>query len=367
MKIIDITPFFHSKSGGIRRYLIEKTKFLADLPHIKHTIIIPGKKGRTYKVNQSKVYEVSSFSVPFSGGYRYFRNRKEIEEILREEKPDIVEFGGIYHLVDRFKTNGFRKVAFYHSDVKLYLSLLPLPGRFRDVIWREYFIPRLNKADLILSPSHCQSTILKSFGLERVKTLNLGLDTALFSPQKRDPFFCEKYNLSKDKVKLLYVGRLSPEKNIDLLLRLIETLDPKRFHLFIAGEGQERSKVEKYKNRLLNLTYLGYIDNQEELASLYASCDIFLSTSHKETFGLSFLEAQASGCLLVSLDMGLETQPFKDFLVKSYDLREFKKAVEKAAQALTESMRHKVSTFIRSHFSWEATFKRLLDYFSCIL
>ncbi|MCS7149931.1 MAG: glycosyltransferase [Caldimicrobium sp.] len=367
MKIIDITPFFHSKSGGIRRYLLEKTKFLADLPHIKHTIIIPGEKGRIYKVNQSVVYEVSSFPVPFSGGYRYFRNFRDIEEILMEEKPDIVEFGGIYHLLDRFRTNGYRKVAFYHSDVKLYLSLLPLPWYLRNAILREYFIPRLNKADLILSPSHCHSAILRSFGLERVKTLNLGLDTALFSPEKRDPFFCEKFGLSKDIVKLLYVGRLSPEKNIDLLLRIIEALDPKRFHLFIAGEGQERFKVEKCQNRLPNLTYLGYIDNQEELASLYASCDIFLSISRKETFGLSFLEAQASGCLLVSLDMGLETQPFKDFLVKSYDLREFKKLIEKAAQSLSESIRHSVSSYIRSHFSWEITFKRLLDYYRYIL
>ncbi|MCS7199795.1 MAG: glycosyltransferase [Caldimicrobium sp.] len=374
MKIIDITPFFHKKSGGIRQYLLEKAKFLSAYPEIKHILIVPGRKKTLSHLYNSKVYEVSSVPIPGVGGYRYFRNLAEIKEILEMECPHIVEFGGIYHLIDRFKEGKFYKVCFYHSDVELYFSLFHLPPLFRDWLWKNFLVKKFKRMDLIFSPSRPQRDKLIKHGLEKVITLNLGVDINIFNPTKRDDSFAERYNLNGKVVKLLYVGRLSPEKNVSFLLKIMERLDAKSYQLFVVGDGPERAKVEKIGKRLGNVIYLGYIDNREELSTLYASCDIFISASNSETFGLAFVESQACGCVLVAQDMGLETQPFKEFLVKGSSkkeslLEDYHRAINRAASLLSTntSLRYQISSFIHKAFSWEETFNQLLKHYEALL
>lgn len=121
-----------------------------------------------------------------------------------------------------------------------------------------------------------------------------------------------------------------------------------------------RRKAEKLSRKLPNLTYIGYIQKEEELAEIYASSDIYISASFNETYGLSFLEAQACGCLLVAFHMGLETQPFEEFLAREISTEAFYDALMRACGAFSISTREKVSSHIASNFSWEATFERLL-------
>ncbi|MFN3264348.1 MAG: glycosyl transferase family 1, partial [Aquificaceae bacterium] len=63
MKLVDITPYFHSRSGGIRRYLLEKTKYLQQRG-VEHVLIVPGRERRTYCINATRVYELPSFPLP---------------------------------------------------------------------------------------------------------------------------------------------------------------------------------------------------------------------------------------------------------------------------------------------------------------
>ncbi|MFN7065976.1 MAG: glycosyltransferase, partial [Aquificaceae bacterium] len=205
-----------------------------------------------------------------------------------------------------------------------------------------------------------QEELLKGFGLERVMTVNLGVDTSLFSPFRRNPHFSKLLGI-ENKHKLLYVGRLSVDKNISLLLEVFQYLDPSLFHLVIVGDGPLRRKVEKLSKKLPNLTYLGYVHREEDLAEIYASCDIYVSASYRETYGLSFLEAQACGCILVSFDMDLETQPFKDFLVKEKSRKDFYKAIIRASNSLSPSLREEISSYIAKNFSWNSAFERLLN------
>jgi len=75
----------------------------------------------------------------------------------------------------------------------------------------------------------------------------------------------------------------------------------------------------------------------------------------------SFLEAQACGCPLVALDMDLESQPFKEFLVKELSIKAFKEALFKLYRNQSNSLREEISRHIRENFSWEKTFKSLLE------
>ncbi|MCX8076250.1 MAG: glycosyltransferase [Aquificaceae bacterium] len=366
MKLIDITPYFHKKSGGIKRYILEKIKFFRD-KDVQHVLIIPGKHRRTYYMDSTKVYEISSFPLPMTGGYRFFSSFSEIKEILYRESPDVVELGGTYQPITALKSESYLLSVFYHSDIRTELTLLPAPQRLKRTLTERIVKNKLSKANLIITPSVAQEEFLRSYHVENVITVNLGVDTQVFNPQRRNPYFNRILGVKENTIKLLYVGRLSPEKNINFLLEFFRHLDPTLFHLVVVGDGPLRKKVEKVACKLPNLTYLGYIQKQEELAEVYASCDIYLNASSGETYGLSFLEAQACGCLVVALDLGLETQPFREFLAKELSLEAFYSALMKACDALEPSTKQRVSSYISERFSWEATFDRLLDVYSQFL
>lgn len=302
-----------------------------------------------------------------SGGYRFFNSLKEIKEILSMEKPDIIELEGTYLPITALYSEEYRLVVFYHADVRTDASLMPMPEKLRRKIVDFTITKKLSKADLILTPSRRQEEFLKSYGLENVITVNLGVDTEVFNPSKRNPYINAFLGVKEDTFKILYVGRLSPEKNIDLLLEVMSMLDTAFFHFIIAGDGPLRKKVEKFAKSYPHVTYLGYISEEEKLAELYASADVFLSASCSETYGLSFLEAQACGCLLVAPDMDLETQPFKEFLVKDLRVESFYEALIKAVNCQNYHTRQAVSSFIRERFSWEAAFNKLLNIYNGIL
>lgn len=366
MKLIDVTPYFHNRSGGIRRYLLEKTKYL-QRKGVEHVLIIPGKERRTYCINATKVYELPSFPLPLTGGYRFFSSFSDIKEILQIEEPDIVELGGTYQPINHLKSERYLLSVFYHSDIRTELSLLPAPERLKKVLLEHTVKKKLSKADIIIAPSRVQEEFLKASGLENVLTVNLGVDTDVFNPSKRDPYFDRALGIGVGKFKLLYAGRLSPDKNIDLLLEVFQHLDPTLFHLVVVGDGPSKKKVEKLSQKLPNLTYLGYLQKEEDLARIYASCDVFVSTSCGETYGLAFLEAQACGCILVAFDMGLETQPFKEFLTRELTVESFYNAIIHACNAVSLSTREKISSFISTNFSWESSFDRLLEVYRGVL
>lgn len=208
---------------------------------------------------------------------------------------------------------------------------------------------------------------LRSLGLKEVVTVNLGVDVKTFNPAKRDPLFERNLGIREGAIKLLYVGRLSKEKNIEFLLRLMKRLSPKRYHLLIVGDGPFRNKVKRFAMENPNVTYLGYLAEKEVLARIYASSDILLSPSLGETFGLTFLEAQACGCILVALDMALESQPFKEFLVRELSEEAFRRTIEIAGKSISKELREVISSQVRENFSWNRTFTTLLSYYKRLL
>lgn len=366
MILLDLTPFYHSRSGGIRRYLLEKVRFLSRVPEIKHLLVIPGKGRKVYFLEKTKVYEIPSIPIPRSGGYRFFFRTSDLSEIIKSEAPDIVELGGWYHGPEKFRLRSWQRViVFYHSDPFLLSKLGPFLKISEKFLIR-YLRKNLNQADLVLVPSHAKEAFLSEIGVSPLVRVPLGVDPQIFNPCRRDPELLRKLKIDEDKIRLIYVGRLSREKNLELLLRVFALLDKRRYHLLIVGDGPKRSLVEQAKKELGSITYLGYIEDRDLLARLYASSHIYVSTSLGETFGLSFVEAQACGCLLISLDMGLETQPFKDFLVRELDAGAFLEAIERASSHLSEELRQKISTEILNSFSWDRTFRRLLTIYSSL-
>ena len=149
--------------------------------------------------------------------------------------------------------------------------------------------------DVVLSPSVASDMRLAELGVRRIARWDRGVDVERFDPRKR--------SAERDAVHVLYAGRQTVEKGVELLAEAFlaaRDRDP-RLHLVLAGGGPEEGRLRK---RLGNAaTFLGWLGG-EELAVAYASADLLLFCSQTDTFGQVVLEAQASGLPVVAVNAG---------------------------------------------------------------
>ena len=133
---------------------------------------------------------------------------------------------------------------------------------------------------------------------ERIGRWARGVDLDALQPARR-----RNQDAYPGEVKVLYAGRLTKEKGVDLLAEsflLARERDP-RLHLLLAGGGPEEEMLRVRLGE--HATFLGWLD-REELAHAYASADVFLFCSQTDTYGQVIAEAQASGLPVVAVDEG---------------------------------------------------------------
>ena len=156
--------------------------------------------------------------------------------------------------------------------------------------------------DVVLSPSAASDARLGELGIapERLGRWDRGVDVERFDPALRDP---ARFGGPPDRVHVLYAGRQTIEKGVDLLadsFLAARGRDP-RLHLLLAGGGPEEARL---RERLGDAaTFLGWLEG-DELAATYASADLLLFCSETDTFGQVLLEAQASGLPVVAVRAG---------------------------------------------------------------
>jgi len=203
------------------------------------------------------------------------------------------------------KENPIPCVSFFHSNFREYLEdYLPLPAGIMAGIkfgLKFHLTWVYHSYDATLVASKDTSEKLSLLGVNNLVTANLlGVDTAKFSPQLRNPhFFQQQYGLPNvDRlVKLICLGRLTPDKGwkfaIDALGQFLSGENAEK--VAIAGDGPMKSEIGAQLGKLTpNLHLLGRIPH-EEVPALLANGDIYLTTSQKETKGLTILEALAAG------------------------------------------------------------------------
>jgi glycosyltransferase involved in cell wall biosynthesis len=141
---------------------------------------------------------------------------------------------------------------------------------------------------------------LARFKFERLAVLSRGVDARLFSPTKRSEALRKSWGAEPDDPVVIHVGRVAPEKNIELAVdayQAIRQVNP-RSRFVIVGDGPNRAALE---DKYPEFSYAG-LRQGEELASYYASADLFLFPSVTETFGNVVTEALASGLVVAGYD-----------------------------------------------------------------
>ena len=158
-------------------------------------------------------------------------------------------------------------------------------------------------ARLVQTPGEEARAELVHNGIPQVVLWGNGIDTRRFDPARRDPALRHRLGIAEHEVAVLHVGRLAPEKNLDVLIHAYSSAREalgSRARFVVAGDGP---LVERVTSRLPWAIHLGFLP-LEAISALYASCDVCVLPSETETCGLVALEAMASGIPVVAADAG---------------------------------------------------------------
>jgi glycosyltransferase involved in cell wall biosynthesis len=229
--------------------------------------------------------------------------RPSIGEALERFNPDVIHIvnPAVLGLAGLFysKTLNVPLMASYHTHLPKYLEHYGL-GMFEGLMW-ELIKAVHNQARLNLVTSTAMQDELVEHGVERVQVWQRGVDTDLFRPELASLEMRDRLTQGHpDAPLLLYIGRLSAEKEVDRIKPVLESIPGAR--LALVGDGPHREDLEKHFEGT-NTNFVGYLAG-EELASAYASADVFVFPSRTETLGLVLLEAMAAGCPVVAANAG---------------------------------------------------------------
>jgi phosphatidylinositol alpha 1,6-mannosyltransferase len=371
MRIAIFTDTFLPQVNGVTNTLKRFGEYLK-ANHIEYIFVTP-----EHKSEGQLPYNIEAFlSAPF---FLYpecrftFPNLIRLTKRLDAFKPDVIfamtEFTMGFCGLSYGKKNNIPVVSNYSTNFSTLLKSYKL-GVLEKII-DKYLTWFHQEATKTVTPSIESEKILQKMGVMRTGIFSRGIDTESFSMNQRSLEVRKTLGL-ENKLGLLYVGRLSPEKDLDVLRDAMHRLNSKysdRIQLILTGEGPMQSELKKTMPH--NVVFTGYKKGQE-LAEIYASCDIFAFPSSFETFGNVVLEAFASGLPVVGVDMGgvktLVKSEHNGFLVEPKNSEAFAQALEKLITQ--DIMRYQYGqrgrTFAKE-LSWDAVFTELLDEFDRVI
>ena len=159
-----------------------------------------------------------------------------------------------------------------------------------------------NGAQATLVPTRELQAFLQGQGFDNVVRLARAVDTQQFDPARRDRELRTQWGLGDHDVAAIYVGRIAAEKNLPLAVRAFRALQKQRpdAKFVWVGDGPARAQLQRDNPDFI---FCG-VQRGEDLARHFASGDVFVFSSHSETFGNVTLEALASGVPTVAFDYG---------------------------------------------------------------
>ena len=301
MKIAFFTETFLPKVDGIVTRLTKTIEFLTKNGD---EVIVFCPEGCPDSYKGATIVGVAAMPLPLYPELKLGLPGPAVSDKLEAFKPDLIHvvnpavlgLGGIWLA----KTNNIPLIASYHTHLPKYLEHYGM-GMLEPLLW-ELLKAAHNQALLNLCTSTAMVNELEEKGIQRTALWQRGVDTTNFRPELRSDKMRDKLfgKYQKTDSLLIYVGRLSAEKQIERIKPVLDNIPGAC--LALVGDGPYRGQLEKiFENTQTN--FIGYLSG-EELASAYASGDIFLFPSSTETLGLVLLEAMAAGCPVIGANKG---------------------------------------------------------------
>ncbi|MEM6754556.1 MAG: glycosyltransferase [Cyanobacteria bacterium P01_C01_bin.38] len=230
-------------------------------------------------------------------------------------------------------------VTEYQTDFYNFAGSYPVWKFLRDIFIRPLTVHYYNKFDTTIVPSKEINQNLQKMGMQKTMFIPFfGIDISLYSPNCRNKNFLSNWlsNDEKDNKVLLFLGRLSFEKRVDLVIKAFAKLKNRHdnYSLIIAGDGPANvvNDLKSLAKSIPNIHFTGFIHGEAK-ANLLASCDVFCNPSPYETFGRTVVEAMASGIPVIAVNSGAVSEymidGFNGYLVKPDDVDKFANTIEK--------------------------------------
>lgn len=359
LKSVHLTNYYHKSSGGIST-AYNKLLEAANRRERFVRLIVPGERSEIEEIGEfGRIYYVKAgYSPVFDKRYRlmlpwkaYLFDRSPVKTILRDEDPDIIEIGEKYTLslmaglirkhILNVASSRPMLVQFSCERMDDNLSAFLSSGRPAKWFARRYtsnytlpmydfhltnsaytqqeFIDSVNKAENSRRSDRFMNFCWRYLRAPRVPLAdrlfvnpcgvdNHNFDAGRKSVKKRQGF-TDDLQLPANARLLLYAGRISPEKNTGLLIDTMEALSNAHgsdYRMIVAGGGPNAEILAAEAGSRVpgKVTMAGHITDKDRLADLFANCDVFIHPNPREPFGITPLEAMASGLPVVAPNSG---------------------------------------------------------------
>lgn len=305
MRVALFTETFVPKIDGIVTTLCETIR---ELRVRGHEVLVVAPDGGIRDFEETPIAGMKGWSFPLYPELRLAPPRASLRGTIREFDPDLIHVAdpallGIAGLYYSGGNEGgalrLPLVISYHTDLPAYLHYYKM-GFMERHIWK-ILRARHNRATLNLCTSRAMADQLSSHGIQRIGLWPGGVDTTRFCPGRRTTAMRDRLTGGNpESPLLLYVGRLSAEKNLESLKPMLEALSGAR--LALVGDGPHHKPLQQHFGGM-PVVMAGFLRG-DELAEAYASADVFVMPSRTETLGLVVLEAMSSGLPVVGARAG---------------------------------------------------------------
>jgi len=377
LTLCDLTQSYSKTGGGIRTYLHEKRKYIDRHTQHRHALIIPGKADSITYEGRHMTVKIASPRVPFNPNYRLLLRSRAVVNALRNIKPDTVECLDAYNLpwaARQYKreASSVSLIAGYRTDLPTaYVERLTRPyvgkwaaGKLRNRAY-SYLQKLYSSFDGLYALNEEAAQRLASQCQVNVDILPLGVDLQVFNPKNRNLTWRAKKGISADDPVLIYAGRVDKEKRADIVLEAFMLL-PKSMNasLIMLGEGRLEDSMKR-RARDERVYFPGFIQDRRQLGKILASSDIYVSAMAFETFGISIIEAQATGLPVVGVAAGAMLDRVPPSLGILGPVNDAQSMAQNIAELWMSGRKVEMSRRARRHvetnFSWDRTFKHLFS------
>jgi 1,2-diacylglycerol 3-alpha-glucosyltransferase len=236
----------------------------------------------------------------------YFRNVNEINfDVIHAHTPFFMGFSAL--MTSKLNmipiTGTFHTMFTEKTVIEEYVSSNRMVGSMITKYAWSYARFFYNRCNRVTAPTETIKKVLEKNGIHGADVVPNSVDIDRFSPKVDGSAVKAKLLKKKDSAIVLYVGRLSKEKQLDTLLHAMSHLKGKPIEAVIVGAGPAESYYRSMAKRLKlpNVTFAGFASNAE-LPGYYAASDVFCIPSIFETQGIVSLEAMACGKPVVGAD-----------------------------------------------------------------
>lgn len=374
--LADLTQSWSAVGGGVGTYLRAKRAHIVENTPHSHLMILPGRADAIEESEGGRAITVwlKSPSVPFSPNYRLLLRNSSVRKALASYRPDVIECQDAYNLpwaalAHRRQHPATALIAGYMTDFPNVYVERPLSKVIPAALARragrlcyDYCGRLYRQFDAVYALSeNGGGSLLRSLGVEDVQILPLGLDVADFGPDRRDPALRRTLGLTDDQPLLIYVGRMDIEKRPDIVVEAFRSLpESLGAKLLLLGQGPQKEQFEALGDP--RIITPGFVSDRPTLARYLASADVYVSAMPNETFGVSVIEAQASGLPVVGVDGGAMPErvlPGMGLLGPVGDAQAIAANILAVLAADPRAMGERGRAYVAGEYSWAHSMERL--------